>query len=132
MDTTTSRYSHQRYDELLEEIFADMKRLAKLKGDEYAHGDDRLDNFRRNAADVGVTMETCWRIYAGKHWDAITQYVKDQQSGTGRERMEGIRSRALDLMVYLTLFIAMVEEQEGVTYKSPPFTGKVMSPAQED
>lgn len=107
-------YSIKRYEtELLPAIFAEIEKLAQTKGGEYAHGDDRLDNFRRNGADVGVPMETCWRIYAGKHWDSITTYVKDLQTGNDRQYSESLRGRALDLMVYLTLFIAMVEEREG-------------------
>lgn len=106
-------YSIEHYEQdLLPQIFQTIQELAKVKGGEYAHGDDRLDNFRRNAKNNGVEMETCWSIYAGKHWDAIQTYVRDLQLDYKRERSESIKGRALDLMVYLTLFIAMVEERE--------------------
>lgn len=97
--------------ELLPEIFERISQLAATKGKEYAHGDDRLDNFRRNGADVGVPMEVVWRIYAGKHWDAITTYIQDHVTGHERIYSEPIRERAIDLMVYLTLFIAMADER---------------------
>lgn len=107
-----SPYPSLKYESvLLPAIFEEIKKLAQSKGGEYAHGDDRLDNFRRNGLDVGLPMETIWRVYAGKHWDAITTYIKDQQTGHHRTRSESIRGRALDLMVYLTLFIAMLDEK---------------------
>lgn len=106
------QYTHGDYAILLEEVFIKMRHLAATKGDEYAHGSDRLDNFRRNGNDCGVPMEVCWRIYAGKHWDSITTYIKDIQTGKSREYSEDITGRAIDLMVYLTLFIAMVEERK--------------------
>src|SRR5688572_12550651 len=103
--TTMTSYSISHYEQdLLPEIFQEIQKLAKTKGGEYAHGDDRLDNFRRNATNNAVQMETCWSIYAGKHWDAIQTYVRDLQLDITRERSESIKGRALDLMVYLTLF----------------------------
>lgn len=113
MTTTIEEYENL----LLPQIFEQIRRLAATKGAEYAHGDDRLDNFRRNGADCGVSMETCWRIYAGKHWDSITTYIKDIQTGTQREYSEDITGRALDLMVYLTLFICMVKERDQINTK---------------
>jgi hypothetical protein len=55
-------------------------------------------------------MEQVWAVYAAKHWDAINQYVKDMAKGVVRQRMESISGRADDLIVYLILFKAMVEE----------------------
>lgn len=107
-----SSYSHERYNQLVQETVKNLKELSELKGGEYAGDVDRLANFRRNAINTGVTMETVWGIYAGKHWDAIIQYVKDQQQGKTRPRLESISGRADDLIVYLVLFKAMVEEKE--------------------
>ena len=107
-------FTHREYNDLLEKIFKQITFLAQTKGDEYAHGDDRLDNFRRNGLDCGVPMEVCWRIYAGKHWDSLTTYIKDLQTGTKRQYSEDISGRALDLIVYLTLFIAMVKERQQI------------------
>ena len=109
MPATT--FSHKEYDQLLDSTFQRLRELGKLKGGEYAHGDDRLDNFRRNGVDCGLPMETIWRVYAGKHWDAITTYVRDLQHGVQRERLEGIDGRIDDLIVYLLLFKCMVVER---------------------
>ena len=96
----------------MDETFESCKSIAKIKGGEY-HGDsDALSNFRRNAGQAKTDMELIWRIYAAKHWDAICQYEMDIRHGVHRERGEPILGRADDLINYLILFKAMVEERE--------------------
>lgn len=103
-------YSHERWTKLLADTMIAMQELSHKKGGEYAGDDDRLANFRRNGAALGLPMETVWAVYAGKHWDAIQQFIKDQRSGKERERLEPITGRVDDLLVYLLLFKAMLEE----------------------
>ena len=105
-------YTHKRYEALLEFVKDEMQSLAKLKGGEYAGDDDRLANFRRNAAALGLPMESVWGVYCAKHWDAIMQYIKDENNGVERERLEGLEGRAMDIIVYMTLFIAMLDERK--------------------
>ena len=105
-------FSHTQWDALLARSVDSIRALAETKGSEYAHGDDRLDNFRRAGAELGLPMEIVWRIYAGKHWDAITTYIRDIQNGTLRMRSEPIEGRIDDLIVYLLLLKAMVEEKK--------------------
>lgn len=105
-------FSHDEWNELLNEAFGNITSLAKLKGGEYSGDTDRLLNFRRNGKDLDLPMETVWRVYAAKHWDAIGQYIRDLQSGQTRERLEGIEGRIDDLLVYLLLFKAMVRERK--------------------
>lgn len=109
-------YSHDRYAQLVTETVEQINLLSKLKGGEYAGDVDRLANFRRNAADMDLTMEQVWRVYAGKHWDAITQYVKDVSTGKERQRLESISGRLDDLIVYAILMKAMVDERSGVPH----------------
>jgi hypothetical protein len=105
------RFSHERWNTLVDDAFAEMKKLAQMKGGEYSGDDDRLLNFRRNGANLGLPMETVWAVYAGKHWDAIQQFIKDQRNGKERERLEPIEGRVDDLLVYLLLFKAMLQER---------------------
>lgn len=105
-------YSHERYAELIEETIAKVVELGKFKGGEYAGDDDRLANFRRNGIALGLPMETVWAVYAAKHWDAVQQYIKDLQHGKQRQRLESIEGRVDDLIVYLLLFKAMIDERE--------------------
>lgn len=104
-------YSPVQWDKLLTRTIDSIKALATTKGGEYSGDDDRLANFRRNAAALGIPMETCWAVYAGKHWDSIQQYVKDLSTGRERVRSEPMSGRADDLIVYLLLFKAMLEER---------------------
>jgi len=95
---------------LIEATFKQALELCQLKGGEYSGDKDALANFRRNGQDCDLPMETIWRVYAGKHWDAVTQYVKDKQQGVQRTRLESIEGRVDDLIVYLILFKAMLTE----------------------
>lgn len=106
-----SVYSHERWNQLLDEAFESISKLGQLKGGEYSGDSDRLLNFRRNARDLELPMEVIWRVYATKHWDAVGQYIRDLQSGKQRERLEPIAGRVDDLLVYLLLFKAMLEER---------------------
>jgi hypothetical protein len=99
------------YDKLLAETWERITELGTKKGGEYAGGHDRLANFRRNGERLNLPMEVIWAVYAAKHWDAITTYVADIHTGTKRERMESLTGRCDDLIVYLILFKAMLQER---------------------
>jgi len=116
---SAKKFSHFDYDQLVEEVVEKIKELSTLKGGEYAGDTDRLANFRRNAEAAGVTMEQCWRIYTGKHWDAISQFIQDQANGRNRTRLEPISGRVDDLIVYAILFKAMLIESGHHELKAP-------------
>jgi hypothetical protein len=104
-------YSHARWEKLLSSTIEEINKLATLKGGEYAGDEDRLANFRRNGIALGLPIETIWAVYAGKHWDAIQQYIKDTREGTSRVKLEPISGRVDDLLVYLLLLKAMLDER---------------------
>lgn len=104
-------YPHQRFNELVEKAVIEIHKLSELKGGEYAGDYDRLANFRRNGINLGLPPDTIWAVYAGKHWDAIMQYIKDHREGKTRERLESIEGRAYDLLVYTILFLAILDER---------------------
>lgn len=113
-DATTLRpglYPIPRYNELLKSTMQSIVELSELKGGEYAGDTDRLANFRRNAERWGMTMEQVWGVYVSKHYDAIQQYVQDLASGKDRKRLEGLGSRVDDIIVYMLLFKAMLDER---------------------
>ena len=95
--------NHDAWNKLVEETIDQIHLLSKIKGGEYAGDLDRLANFRRNAEAAGVSMPVVWRIYAGKHWDSITQWVQDIQQGKDRPRAESMLGRFDDLIVYAIL-----------------------------
>lgn len=106
-----SNFSHARFEELLNSTVDMVRKLAEQKGGEYAGDTDRLANFRRNGAALGLEMEQIWAVYAGKHWDAVQQYIKDIGEKRQRPRMESIEGRVDDLIVYLVLFKAILDER---------------------
>lgn len=111
MTTEKKKYSHERFNALIEETVAEIQKLSKLKGGEYAGDYDRLANFRRNAEALGLPMESIWAVYCAKHWDAVMQYIKDKAMGKNRERLEPIAGRVDDIIVYMILFKAMLDEE---------------------
>lgn len=110
-DAVKTKSSHERFNEIIEESIASIRKLSLEKGGEYAGDTDRLANFRRNAAEADVPMELIWRVYAAKHWDAVMQYEKDLRTGKTRPRSEPITGRIDDLIVYLLLLKLMYEER---------------------
>jgi len=106
-------YPLSKFDQLLADIFVSCKDLSTYKGGEYAGDVDRLANFRRNADAMGMDMVQIWAVYYAKHHDSSMQYVKDIAKGKDRKRLEALEDRALDMMVYLSLFIAIIDETQG-------------------
>lgn len=111
MTTDKKQFDPIKFTQIIEETVGTIKQLSQLKGGEYAGDTDRLANFRRNGDNLGLTMEQVWAVYAGKHWDAVMQYVKDLGQGINRQRMEPVSGRVDDLIVYLMLFKAMLQER---------------------
>lgn len=112
MTNTTPIFSNSQWKTLIDTTFAEITKLAELKGGEYSGDVDRLNNFRKQVAKLEIPMETVWAIYAGKHWDALLQYILDLQKNKSRPRLEPISGRIDDLLVYLLLFKCMVQERE--------------------
>lgn len=104
-------FSQEQWTFLLNQSIKQIHSLATLKGGEYAGDSDRLANFRRNGEALGLPMETVWAVYAAKHWDAVMQFIKDWHTGKERKRLEPIEGRVDDLLVYLLLFKAMLQER---------------------
>ena len=108
----SKQFSHEKYAALVEETVEKINSLSKLKGGEYAGDVDRLANFRRNGEALGLPMEAIWHTYAAKHWDAVTQYIKDLLQHKNRDRLEPLSGRLDDIIVYCILFKAMLAERE--------------------
>lgn len=106
-------YPHARWERLVAEVFLHIKEFGEKKGAEYSGDTDRLLNFRRNGKALDLPMEVIWAVYAAKHWDALIQYIQDIKNNKTRSRLENIEGRVDDLITYLILFRAMLEERNG-------------------
>lgn len=81
--------------------------LLKSKGDDYTrHEADRLSNFKRGAAQIGVSPLVVWAIYFNKHIDAIMAFIK-----TGKAESEAIEGRFDDAVNYLYLLEGLLEDE---------------------
>jgi hypothetical protein len=115
-------FTHEKYALILDQTLHQIEKLGRLKGGEYAGDQDRLANFRRNGEALGLPMEAVWHTYAAKHWDAITQSIRDLLSNTTRERLECLEGRCDDLIVYLILFKCMLIERPRPPEGATPLT----------
>jgi len=97
------------FDECVQELRA----LGRLKGGEYSQDGDRLSNFKQNGERFGIHPLQTWAIYVAKHQDAIDTFIRDVIAGKTRERAESIESRALDIALYMILFVALNRELNG-------------------
>lgn len=98
--------------ELISAALDRAQHLFSAKNAEYAGGEDILGNFRRQAESQGLPMSTAWMFLAGKHFDAIQEYVKDQRNGLARSRTQPIAERIDDLLVYALLLHVIVAEEQ--------------------
>jgi len=79
------------------------------KGKEYSAGvDDANANFKRTGSALGVDPLSVAFIFASKHWDSITNYVKTGGKGTLTEPIEG---RLGDLINYLLILATIIDEK---------------------
>jgi len=106
--TTILKVTHQAYDALVASTVDQIITLGIQKGGEYAGDRNRVENFVRNAINLQLEPEQVWAVYAGKHWDAIIQYVNDLAANKSRPRSESITGRVDDLIVYALLMKAMM------------------------
>lgn len=92
---------------VLDELFQKERDIGDTKGVEYADKSDRLANFKRIAHSLGVDPKVVLWVYATKHFDSISHYIRE-----GKTLSESIDGRILDLRVYLSLLLALINEQK--------------------
>lgn len=94
-------------DEDFRECIAACDAILKVKGNDYTQGDDRLKNFDRNGARLGLRPEQVLAVYMNKHLDAIETYLR-----RGAVESEPIEGRIQDAINYLLLLYKMVRREE--------------------
>lgn len=100
---------HEDRQSIAKDLFQDVIFLGDVKGKAYAGEGDAFANFKRNAESLGLTKYQVWGVYAGKHWDAITNSIKKNPSAP-LEQTEGMRGRITDMITYLTILYGMMIE----------------------
>jgi hypothetical protein len=100
----------QDFDRIVSESLALVADLMKSKGADYTQAsEDRLQNFKKVGAALGVSPKIVWGVYAGKHWEAIMSYLR------GIQESEPIQNRIADLIAYLLILRCIHEEEASNT-----------------
>jgi len=97
--------TREKFNKFIQEFINEQKELMDIKGSDYSGDKDALSNFKRIAKNIGDDPLKVWYVYASKHWDSITTFVR-----AGRVNSEHIRGRFLDMANYLLLGMAIIEE----------------------
>lgn len=99
--------TNKDFYELMQSVFEKCAAISKAKGHDYTKGSsDALANFKEAGKDIGVgPIPVCW-IFMNKHYQAITNYVKSN----GQSESEPISERIKDLINYLVLLQALINE----------------------
>jgi hypothetical protein len=96
------------HNELLEDIFDEVRKIRLAGQKEYAHDKDNcFANFERIANLQGLSRETVLMTYVFKHIDGIQSYTKGHKS-----QREDVRGRIVDIIVYLTLLWGMADQDD--------------------
>lgn len=88
-------------------MVAEMQNIFATKGLDYAGEADRLANFKRIAAKLGISPLQVWGVYFLKHVDAIETFIR-----TGVLKGEPFKSKIQDVFVYAPLGLGLVDEHE--------------------
>lgn len=95
----------------MEGIFKECLETAEKKGRDYSGTADSLSNFKRNAERLGMTKYQVWAIYCAKHIDSIFNSIKHAPEFPQVES-EPLRGRVVDAITYLTIFLALIDEED--------------------
>lgn len=100
--------THEEYAQIAGGLVALAAQIEAAKRPAYTRGsDDVLANFKRVAAQAGLMPGHVLLVYAMKHWDAVCSALTDPSI----PQAESVESRFADLINYLKLGYALLEEQ---------------------
>lgn len=106
--------------ELMRRVFEqEIMALREAGQNEYAHNaDNAFANFERAAGDLALDRKMVLWIFAMKHRDGITSFLKGHRS-----QREDVRGRINDLIVYLFLLRGMIDDESLIAFTSSPKDG---------
>lgn len=95
---------------LVERTTKHLYELSASKGKEYTDGSaDRLENFKSEAKNCGITELQIWSVYASKHYRSIQSYIRHGGKVFSNEPIEG---RIDDLLLYLLLLKGLIVDSK--------------------
>ncbi len=100
------------YDHVAGGLMQLARDIEESKRPGYTRGDeDVLGNFKRAAAQVGVSTEQAWGVFFMKHFDAILSIMTQPDLAVSEEPAQ----RFADAVNYLRLGYALLREREPVS-----------------
>lgn len=100
--------NHRDRNEFIKKEFDKILDISSTKGVEYANSDnDANANFNEIAEKMGLTPQQVLWIYATKHYQAITSYIR-----TGEVHSEPIEGRIHDLILYCFILLSLEYEHK--------------------
>ena len=109
----------EKFDGLIKSYNENCTKILTSKGREYQNNTgtkvDVLANFKRGSGLTGIKPTTVLMVYMAKHWDSLSTFIKDIESGKTIQEIEAnlsepIDGRIIDIHNYLYLLSAFVEE----------------------
>lgn len=99
--------TYEEFDQIFDARIAALRETGQTKGLKYTEATgDRLANFKREAADLGLTPIQVWAVYFGKHLSAVKHFIK-----TGKNIGEDICDTHIhDCVMYLLLLEGLIKE----------------------
>jgi hypothetical protein len=99
--------TYQEVADFFTQSFEHIMKLRQAGQKEYAHdAGNAFANFERAADDLGIDRKMILWVFAMKHRDGIASFLKGHTS-----QREDVTGRIQDLIVYLLLLWAMIEEE---------------------
>ncbi len=99
--------NHKERNDFIKNEFDKIIKLSETKGVEYSNSEtDANNNFKEIADKIGIDPETVLWIYATKHFQAITSYIKN-----GKTLSEPIDGRIHDLILYLFILLSLESDE---------------------
>lgn len=94
---------------IIQDTFVKIEKLEATKGKEYTDGSsDRLENFKSEGKNIGISELAIWSVYASKHFRSIQSYIRNDGKIFSNEPIEG---RIDDLILYLLLLKGLVKDR---------------------
>jgi len=103
----------EEFTNLREDLLVKAIDVIEKKGVEYAHDEDVLANFKRNAERLNVSPALILGVYLNKHEDAIDSILQrliQEPYGDLTTLSESVESRFIDAINYLLFTYAYIVE----------------------
>lgn len=106
--------TNEERSEYAKRLFDECLKILDTKGIDYSGKDDCTSNFKRNAANLGLTKYQVWSVYFLKHVDSVMNAIKrnpEAPIGAG----EALRERIHDIINYAVILGTLLEEDKATT-----------------